>query len=139
MKLVELIKDILNEGKRVGNLYHFTNEESLDKILSDDKLLGSFMYEVGDAELRGVSTSRNKNLNYDRERNNIRITLDGDMISNNYKIKPRDYWERVYNVPDNPQTIDEIASWCIIILYEEIDHAFCRIQVGHLKNDACIF
>lgn len=107
MKLVELIKDILNEGKRVGNLYHFTNEESLDKILSDDKLLGSFMYEVGDAELRGVSTSRNKNLNYDRERNNIRITLDGDMISNNYKIKPRDYWERVYNVPDNPQTIDE--------------------------------
>jgi hypothetical protein len=28
-------------------------------------------------------------------------------LSNKYKIQPRDYWNREYNVPNNPQTIDE--------------------------------
>jgi hypothetical protein len=98
-------KDI-KEAKQVGKLYHFTSKNNLEKILSSNKLNGSFMYELenGD-ELYGVSTSRNKNLFYDK--NNIRITLDGDKLSNNYKIKPRDYWYREYNIPDNPQTVDE--------------------------------
>jgi len=97
----------LEEGKQVGLLYHFTSTNSLDKILKDNKINGSFMYEVGDKELYGVSTTRNKNLNYDLQRNNVRITLDGNKLSNNYKITPRDYFERQYNIPDNPQTIDE--------------------------------
>lgn len=97
----------INEGKQVGLLYHFTNSSSLKKILEKDIINGSFMYEKDGIELYGVSTTRNKNLNYDRKRNNIRITLDGDKLSNNYKVQPRDYWEREYNVPNNPQTIDE--------------------------------
>jgi hypothetical protein len=101
------IREYLNESKSVGKLYHFTDENSLEKILNDNKMIGSFMYEIGDVELYGVSTTRNKNLNYDHTKNNIRITLNGDMLSNNYKIQPRDYWERQYNVLDNPQTIDE--------------------------------
>ena len=101
------IREYLNESKNVGKLYHFTDEKSLENILNDNKMVGSFMYEIGDVELYGVSTTRNKNLNYDHTKNNIRITLNGDMLSNNYKIQPRDYWERQYNVPDNPHTIDE--------------------------------
>lgn len=98
-------EQFINEGKKVGLVYHFTNQKSLDKILKDNKMNGSFMYEEKGIELYGVSTTRNKILKYDK--NNIRITLDGDKLSNNYKIKPRDYWQREYNVPDNPQTIDE--------------------------------
>jgi len=101
------IREYLNESKQVGLLYHFTNLSSLNKILEENKMNGSFMYEENGIELFGVSTTRNKNLKYDRQKNNIRITLNGDKLSNNYKIKPRDYWNREYNVPDNPQTIDE--------------------------------
>ena len=104
---VKNFKQFINEQKNVGLLYHFTNTNSLNKILEEDKMNGSFMYEENDVELYGVSTTRNKNLNYDKNKNNIRITLNGDKLSNNYKIKPRDYWNREYNVPDNPQTIDE--------------------------------
>ncbi len=98
---------VLSEGKQSGLLYHFTNSTSLKKILEENILVGSFMYEHNGVELYGVSTTRNKNLNYDKQRNNIRITLDGDSLSNKYKIQPRDYWNREYDVPNNPQTIDE--------------------------------
>lgn len=104
---VKNFKQFINEQKNVGFLYHFTNSNSLNKILEEDKMTGSFMYEENGVEFYGVSTTRNKNLNYDKNKNNIRITLNGDKLSNNYKIMPRDYWNREYNVPDNPQTIDE--------------------------------
>lgn len=101
------IKEYLIEGKSVGLLYHFTSKNSLEKILDTNKMVGSFLYEDDGIELWGVSTTRNKNLNYDNQKNNIRITLDGDKLSYNYKIVPTDYWRRIYNVADNPQTIDE--------------------------------
>jgi hypothetical protein len=93
----------LNEGKQVGPLYHYTSTDALKSILQSNKIKGSFMYEVNEKELYGVSTTRNKNFQYDPQRTNVRITLDGDKLSNNYKITPRDYWERQYNIPDNPQ------------------------------------
>ena len=96
----------INEGKQVGKLYHFTKKSLLEKILSSNEMKGSFMYEDENGkDLYGVSTTRNKNLFYDK--NPIRITLDGDKLSNTYKIMPRDYWNRQYNIPGEPQTIDE--------------------------------
>ena len=98
--------NIIPESKQVGKLYHFTSKKALDKILSQNKLLGSYPYITADGETKlSVSTSRNKNLFYDN--NTIRITLDGDKLSHHYKITPFDYWQKEYNVPDNPQTIDE--------------------------------
>lgn len=59
MKLI----DISNEGKQVGNLYHFTSKSNLEKIISSNKMIGSFMYELENGkELYGVSITRNKNL-----------------------------------------------------------------------------
>jgi hypothetical protein len=104
---MKTFKQFIYEGKQVGLLYHFTNNESLNKILDENKMIGSFMYEENGKDIYGVSTTRNKNLNYDFKKNNIRITLDGDKLSNNYKIKPKDYWYRQYNIPFNPQTVDE--------------------------------
>jgi hypothetical protein len=96
----------LNEGKQVGKIYHFTRKDSLKNILNSNKLLGSFQYELNNGkEIWGISTTRNKNLFYDNT--DVRITLDGDKISDNYQIIPRDYWGGEYNIPDNPQTIDE--------------------------------
>jgi hypothetical protein len=36
---------VLSEGKQSGLLYHFTNSTSLKKILEENILVGSFMYE----------------------------------------------------------------------------------------------
>jgi hypothetical protein len=103
---IKSMMNIINEAKQVGKLYHFTNKKALESILNQNKLLGSYPYITADGETKlAVSTSRNKNLFYDN--NKIRITLDGDKLSHHYKIIPFDYWLKQYNIPDNPQTVDE--------------------------------
>ena len=98
--------DSLNEGKQVGLLYHVTTPEKLKKILDSNTLKGSYIsWDGGDTDFLGISTTRNKNFLYDD--NKIQIVLNGDKISNNYKIQPYDYWGREYNIPDEPQIKDE--------------------------------
>jgi len=94
----------LEEGKQVGIIYHYTSLPNLKNILSQNKLKGSYINIHGE-ETTGVSTTRNKNFKYDD--NEVQIVLDGDKLSNNYKILPNDYWRRDYNIPNNPQTQDE--------------------------------
>ena len=107
MKLMEIYHDLI-EGKQVGIIYHFTSERALKNIKSENVLRGFTTLHVNGKEIYGISTTRNKNLNYDSASGkNIRITLDGNKLSYNYKIVPYDYWQRQYNIPDNPQTIDE--------------------------------
>ena len=98
--------DSLNEGKQVGLLYHITTPEKLKKILDSNTLKGSYIsWDGGDTDFLGISTTRNKNFLYGD--NKIQIVLNGDKISNNYKIQPYDYWGREYNIPDEPQIKDE--------------------------------
>jgi len=108
--------DSLNESKQVGSLYHVTNPQGLKNILKTNTLKGSSIsWDGGDTEFFGISTTRNKNFFYDG--NQIQIVLDGDKISNNYKIKPYDYWGRDYDIPNQPQIRDEDEE--IIIVGEE--------------------
>ena len=97
--------DSLNEGKQVGLLYHVTSPQRLEKILSSNTLKGSLLDFYGGKDFIGISTTRNKNFLYNQ--NQIQIVLDGDKISNNYKIMPYDYWGRSYDLPKNPQARDE--------------------------------
>ena len=96
----------LNEAKQVGLLYHVTSPQQLEKILNSNTLRGSYIsWDGGETDFLGISTTRNKNFLYDN--NKIQIVLDGDKISNNYKVMPYDYWMRNYNIPGEPQTQDE--------------------------------
>lgn len=101
MSLTQYISEAISSSQY---LYHFTTDDKLDSILSSNTLIGS---EFGnpDDNLVGVSTTRNKNLNYDNS--TVKITLDKNKLKHNYKIIPYDYWQRDYNVPNNPQTVDE--------------------------------
>jgi hypothetical protein len=68
----------LFEGKQVGILYHWTDDlDTLEKILSEDKMWSSYGY---------ISFSRNKNLNYLHRA--VKITFDGDNMSNHFKLEP---------------------------------------------------
>ena len=78
----------LKEGKQVGTLYHFTPFEGIKGILKSNtlKVGDDSNFETG-GNVGKVSLTRDKNLNYF----NYRITLDGNKLSNNYKINPYSY------------------------------------------------
>jgi len=102
IKLVNLLKEI-NEGKQVGPLYHFTTFTNAIKILQDNALkknLSSTEDDLGGIR-KGISTTRRSYDNWvgvwpeDNSNDNVfwvRFKLDGDKLSNKYKIFPYS-WE----------------------------------------------
>jgi len=87
-------KRLLKEAKQVGTLYHFTSFDSLKSILQSNIIRGSW----GNEDVKGkyVSTTRNKNLwktdpNLGAEELQVALVLDGDKLSNKYKIRPYAY------------------------------------------------
>jgi hypothetical protein len=87
--MIKLI-DLLNEGKQVGTLYHFTNLFSLIKILETNTFKGSNAWNKNEKPF--VSFTRNKNGwgLVSGPGKTVRITIDGNKLSNNYKISPYD-------------------------------------------------
>lgn len=71
----------LTEAKQVGILYHFTSYTNLVKIIKNDFKLTSTIQPY-------VSFSRNKNLITDTVPTQVRLTIDGNQMSNKYKITP---------------------------------------------------
>jgi hypothetical protein len=79
--------DIINEGKQVGILYHFTDINSAIKILRFN-ILASMGYNR-------ISFTRNKGFLKDNPfasgwsgGDEVMIVVDGDKLSNRYKIRP---------------------------------------------------
>jgi hypothetical protein len=89
----EIWKD-LNEGKQVGTLYHYTSAAGLKSILRSNRINASeesYNYE----DQYFVSFTRNKNFHkrgmMSGVKTEYRITLDGNKLSNKYKIQPFAY------------------------------------------------
>lgn len=79
MKYVKTFESFLYEFKQVGPLYHFTNFDSLESILEDDKMEPSALYDY-------ISFTRNPLLKLHKR--NVRIDFDGDEMSNKYHFEP---------------------------------------------------
>jgi hypothetical protein len=90
------VDNTVDEAKQVGIIYHFTKRDNILKLLSKEfmeKELGcdilTFMSHNG-----YVSTTRNfmftddVTSDFNIRTYNIRIALDGDKLSNKYKVKP---------------------------------------------------
>jgi hypothetical protein len=84
----------LEEGKQVGPLYHYTSADGLKGILQSNKINTSEENYLGN-ELYYISFTRNKNFHKKGSNFGVkikyRITLDGDKLSNKYKIQPFSY------------------------------------------------
>jgi len=86
--MIKLV-DILREAKQVGDIYHYTRLEMglINKILKSGQLKPS-----GDRmENKGyISFSRDRalGLTLGPSKTQVRITIDGDKLSNKYKILP---------------------------------------------------
>jgi len=100
--MIKLFEEFINERKQVGNLYHYTSMSGLEGILDEDRMK-SFNYPF-------ISFTRDKNWNgFDYK---IRITLDGTLLSDKYKIQPYcDPRARRYDAEcEEIITIDEILN-----------------------------
>jgi hypothetical protein len=96
-QLKQLIKEeifkVLNEGKQVGDLYHFTPLKNIPRILNSQRLNPN---DEGQ-----ISTSRRPNMSvevftdeFPNRMDNVpiaRMVLDGNKISNKYEIRPFSY------------------------------------------------
>jgi hypothetical protein len=142
--------DILNEAKQVGDLYHFTYLGRLPVILKSNILKALRTY--GDKDnTRYISFTRNKNLflNPSRIAGDFEsaLVIDGDKLSNNYKIesfsdpksKKNEYEERV--VINNPKElgISNIKNYVkkIIIMGDKVDSEeleSTKLQLQKLTN-----
>jgi hypothetical protein len=74
--MIKLV-DILNEGKQVGILYHYTENWLLQQIIESNTLLAPVSF-----------TRRQSNWVRDFTNGESIIVIDGDKLSNNYKIRP---------------------------------------------------
>jgi len=88
ISLINLIKEI-TEGKQVGDIYHFTDTDTIALMIKDnggiilDSSFSSF------AANKYYSFTRNPNLGtLSEEKHHVRIKLDGDKMSNKYKFEP---------------------------------------------------
>jgi hypothetical protein len=80
IKLINILREI-TEGKQVGTLYHYTFTWYLYKIIKTNTL---------ESEDDWVSFTRSKDKNQFEisQDSNCVIVVDGDKLSNKYKIKP---------------------------------------------------
>ena len=106
----------LNEGKQVGPLYHYTSADGFKGILQSNRINASEENYLGN-ELYYISFTRNKNFHKKGSKFGVsteyRITLDGDKLSNKYKIRPfayipgwdiEDSWELDW-LDDEPESV----------------------------------
>lgn len=100
MKTFKEILDTINEQKQVGTLYHFTTLENLFKILGETgtKIVGETQPHLKTGN-KNISLTRSHTLSTDLDQLGVirissrmgyivRISLDGNKISNKYKIRP---------------------------------------------------
>ena len=96
--LIDILREI-NEGKQVGDIYHYTTFNNGFKILQSNQLQSAEAADSTRANpIYAVSFTRYKkfhnkhNIGFDvssfGQRPQVRFTVDGDKLSNNYKIQP---------------------------------------------------
>jgi hypothetical protein len=90
MKLIDILQESLAEAKQVGLLYHFTTYEKALYIIKDGYALRTASNRLygGNPNPDFISFTRNKNLKSPTISGEVRFTIDGDGLSNKYKIQP---------------------------------------------------
>ncbi len=131
--LIRIVKRVINEGKQVGILYHSTSIKNLFKIIEENKLIAfssdlnnlidfrtqrddNFMFHplagpiIKDREKYKPYISFTRNKNYKRTPKDVVFVIDGDKLSERYKIIPYSHFggrendemeERIYRDVNN--------------------------------------
>ena len=130
-KYKEIILEALQEAKQVGNLYHATTLEQALHILATNKLKA-----VRDI---GISTSRQLNNVYTRD-SDIIFVLDGDKLSNKYKLEPFRYpdsinsYETIIQTNKKPQNIYDYHNMLIDLFNNDQEESEIVLKGSVLNN-----
>lgn len=87
MKLFEIAQEI-DERKNIGNLYHFTTYEGMFGILSDGLKLQNKHGTITDKGNEFISFTRDMRMESDSIPSQVRIKIDGTILSDRYQVKP---------------------------------------------------
>lgn len=110
------LNNIINEAKQVGLLYHYTSKNGLRGILKSNSISSSEEIYMNH-NLYYISFTRNKNFHKKGSNWNVKtdykITIDGNKLSNKYKIHPFAYrpgWDYTDNweydwLEDEPEDV----------------------------------
>lgn len=121
---MNLVEKILKEFKQRGILYHYTNFGSALEILKENKLNPTTQYKNPNERFFCISVTRDKNFHKTADREafgiggiNVRFELDGDKISEHYKIKPLNYWFTSREIGKDAATrpIQTESEECIVV------------------------
>jgi hypothetical protein len=90
IKLLDILRENIAEGKQVGLIYHFTTYQKALYIIEDGYTLRTASNRLygGNPDPDFFSFTRNKNLKSPSISGEVRFTIDGDGLSNRYKIQP---------------------------------------------------
>ena len=95
MKLSSILKEVINEASQRGELYHFTPIGNLEKLLKSQYIIPNAENQISTSIRPNMQTSWTTGDNSSRINNDmsdsipvVRLTLDGDKITNKYKVKP---------------------------------------------------
>lgn len=124
-------KEYLQEGKHIGTLYHFTRPRNLKKIISGSDVSSPFELISWNGN---ISCTRNACMSTEIFNNDfsikdgyiVRISLDGDKISQKYKIKPAagytDNDSDIFNQDkNNKRVLRNIGEYEEVILIKKIN------------------
>jgi hypothetical protein len=127
------------ESKQIGVLYHYTTLHNLFRILNSNILKYSSNHD-------SISFTRDKNAYKSiARRYACRIVIDGDKLSNNYKIKPyQDYYDSniKIKIPDEQEeriinkNINDIKKYILYVdLFEyNVDEELSLYNNYELSN-----
>ena len=125
-------KDYITERKQVGKLYHFTNIPALIGILNFNAIASTEVSMLNRGK-RAVSFTRNKNF-HKIDQNYVgtaaRITVNGDKLSDKYKIEPFSYYKKKSDI-----VTDESEESVISKKITDIDKYIIAIDVKKKQID----
>lgn len=87
MKLFEIAQSI-DERKNVGTIYHFTSYRGMVSILNDGLKLENKFGDKDDKDNNYISFTRDRQMVSDTVFRQVRITVDGTILSDRYQIRP---------------------------------------------------
>lgn len=123
---IRKLESLILEGKQVGTIYHVCSlGDYIKYILRNDTLSSSGLYRnaLYNDETNWVSFTRNKNYVFNKHNVNalIRLVVDGDKLSDRYKIMPYNslaayssYYAKEYGIDIGDMDQDELMDLGLI-------------------------